>query len=347
MTKPSPYISIIVSGRNDNYGGDFTQRIQNQVSWLGVLSEKYHLPIEYVLVNYNPIGDALTLRDTLNWPTHDYFTVLQVTVPTEVHLKFEDSEIRKTIPLYEFIAKNAGIRKSTAPFILTTNADILFHPNLIESLSKQRLQKDILYRTDRLDHRHKDAFKGQIDLYLKGLDGSVFKYFFKGGTYEFNTFVPKFYTLRNWHNWVTLPLKRILKFTADVISSLGLKVVFIGPESLVHCNASGDFLLAHRDHYHRLRGFPEDTYISTHTDSLMVYKFIHEGLKIQEFREPVYHADHERRFKFDTPLGDPDMAKMFARLQREIKEMKENDSPTLHNEEDWGLNNQDLQIDRW
>lgn len=347
MTKPSPYISVIVSGRNDNYGGDFTQRIQNQISWLGALSEEYQLPIEYVLVNYNPIDDQPTLRESLDWPTHECFRVLQVTVPADVHMQYEDPEIRKTIPLYEFIAKNAGIRRSIAPYILTTNADILFHPSLIENLSKQRLQKDVLYRTDRLDHRHKVEFKGKVDAYLKELDGSVFKYFFKGGTYEFNTFVPTFKKLKIWHNWLTLPLKRILKFAADLITGLGLKVVFIGPESLVHCNASGDFLLAHRDHYHRLRGFPEDTYISTHTDSLMVFKFLHEGLKIQEFAEPVYHADHERRFKFDTPLGDPDMAKMFARLQREISEMKKNDSPTLHNDENWGLNDQNLPLDKW
>ncbi|MFT4682228.1 MAG: hypothetical protein ACI9FU_002400 [Granulosicoccus sp.] len=347
MSKLAPYISVVVSGRNDNYGEDFTLRIQNQITWLGMLAEKYELPIEYVLVNYNPIENKASLRETLKWPTNNHFSVLQVTVPSELHETFIDSQVRKTLPLFEFIAKNAGIKRCTAPFILTTNADILFHPKLIEKLAKRTLDKDTLYRTDRIDHHYKSRFEDSLNSYLCEMDKSVFKYFLKGGTYEFSSFRPRLKTLQTWHKWITLPLKRLLKSSADIASITGLRINLISPETLEHCNASGDFLLAHRDQYHSLRGFPEDTYISTHTDSIMVYKFIHGGLKVHEFSEPVYHADHERRFKFDTPLGDPDMAKMYRRLQLEIETMARNKKPTLFNDENWGMNGHELQIDNW
>ena len=347
MGKPKPYISVVVSGRNDNYGGDFTLRIQNQVSWLGALADQFKLPVEYVLVNYNPITDQPSLRDTLAWPDSDYFSVLQVTVPEDIHRNYVNPEVRKSVPLYEFIAKNAGIRRCSAPFILTTNADILFDPALIEFLAKRCLDPGLLYRTDRLDHRHKEPFAGDVSKYVKDIRGSVFKFFLKGGTYSFEHVTPSFQLLSALHRNLVLPLKRLIRSATDTITKLGLPIEFVKPESLKPCNASGDFLLASCEQYLELRGFPEDTYISTHTDSLMVYKFIFNELKIVELDHPVYHADHERRFKFDTPLGDEDMANMYYRLQREIQEMTEKMEPTLHNDEHWGMAQFDLPVERW
>ena len=347
MGKPKPYISVVVSGRNDNYGGDFTLRIQNQVSWLGALAEQFKLPVEYVLVNYNPIADQPSLRETLTWPDSDYFSVLQVTVPDDVHRKYVNPEVRKSVPLYEFIAKNAGIRRCTAPFILTTNADILFDPALIEFLAKQTLDPSLLYRTDRLDHRHKQPFAGDVSAYLKDIRESVFKFFFKGGTYTTERFRPSPQLFRAAQHTVILPLKTMLRGFSDLVSSVGFPMNYVARESLVPCNASGDFLLAHRDQYHRLNAFPEDTYISTHTDSLMVYRFVHGGLSIRELKAPVYHADHERRFKFDTPLGDKDMEGMYVRLQTEISSIRESGESTLEVNPDWGLREFDLPIERW
>jgi hypothetical protein len=49
-----PYISIVVVGRNDDYGGDFLKRISTFARSLGRQVSKHPGLIELVVVEWNP-----------------------------------------------------------------------------------------------------------------------------------------------------------------------------------------------------------------------------------------------------------------------------------------------------
>src|SRR5205823_6881588 len=62
--------------------------------------------------------------------------------------KFPNSE---RLPLFQMIAKNAGIRRALAPFVLATNIDILLSDELFAFLGGGGLKGNTMYRVDRHD----------------------------------------------------------------------------------------------------------------------------------------------------------------------------------------------------
>ena len=183
-----PYLSIIITGRNDNYGGDFNDRLKCSVHWLAHWIEHYEISAELLFVNYNPIKESRKIEEQINWPKDKrFFKTRIITVPSEIHEKYIDPVIRKTIPLFEFIAKNIGIRRAKGQFILCTNADILFSEKLFVRLAKKDLEKGCLYRCSRLDFKMIDdrlSENGNWGMIEDEIAKSVFKFFLQGGTYN-------------------------------------------------------------------------------------------------------------------------------------------------------------------
>ena len=48
-------ISIVITGRNDNYGGDFSARLQRCVSYNHQELTSHKIDSELIFVNYNPL----------------------------------------------------------------------------------------------------------------------------------------------------------------------------------------------------------------------------------------------------------------------------------------------------
>lgn len=368
-------ISIVTSGRNDNYGGDFYQRLQHQVNWIAHWGEQFRLPIEYLLVNYNPLPDQPSLKEAINWPGgRDFVQFSLLTVPGELHADFINPEIRKTVPLFEFIAKNAGIRRASSDFILTTNADILLDPGLLEQIAKRELDSGQYYRAERCDFWGKEAMNSvDLDSMREMVRASAFKFFMRGVIYhwdgqklkapgkfitgrftrayaeakklfldENSGFQARLEALRELNAIQQRRLGRLYKLQ-ERIKRLGYSKDYITPEVFLHCNASGDFLMMAGEAWKSLRGFPEDTYISTHTDSLMVFKASSAGLEESVFQAPVYHQEHERRFDFST--RNDAMEGMYQRLQKDIQSMKKLKGPLIVNGPDWGLRDVNLNLE--
>jgi hypothetical protein len=62
----------------------------------------------------------------------------------------------------------------------------------------------------------------------------------------------------------------------------------------LHTNASGDFTLMHRDHWFRLRGYPEWEAYSMNIDGFTCYAAHADGLQEVVLRDPmrIYHIEH-------------------------------------------------------
>src|SRR5688572_25212003 len=107
MPEQDPYVSFVIAGRNDDYGGDFNDRLSNSINQLSYLAEKFRLSSEYIVVNYNPIADKPPLSQSINWPKNrKYLRIRIITVSNEIHRQTENPESRKPLPFYEYIAKN-------------------------------------------------------------------------------------------------------------------------------------------------------------------------------------------------------------------------------------------------
>ncbi len=145
----TPYLSVVVTARNDNHGGNMLRRMQIFVSGLLEQCRRYKLPAELVLVEWNPPADRPRLAEALDWsPQPSPCQIRIIEVPPEAHQRFNHSDV---LPLFQMLGKNVGIRRARGQFVLATNIDLLFTNELFDFLASRKLKSDEIYRVDRYD----------------------------------------------------------------------------------------------------------------------------------------------------------------------------------------------------
>jgi hypothetical protein len=146
-----PYLSFVVTARNDNHGGDMLRRMQIFVNGLIEQSRRHRVEIELMIVEWNPPGDRPKLVDALTWNlVNSPCTVRIIEVPPELHQRLNHAE---ALPLFQMIAKNVGIRRAQGQFVVATNIDLLFSDALFAYLATHPLAPGNLYRANRVDVR--------------------------------------------------------------------------------------------------------------------------------------------------------------------------------------------------
>lgn len=145
-----PYLSVVVCSRNDDHGGHLLERMQVFLSSLLDQCRDYNLDIELILVEWNPPVDRPKLKDVLDWSKakNSPCQVRIIEVSRDVHKELLCSE---NLVIFQMIAKNVGIRRARGEFILATNIDVIFSNELIEFLSRKKLNKNFYYRVERWD----------------------------------------------------------------------------------------------------------------------------------------------------------------------------------------------------
>ncbi len=144
-----PYLSIVAATRNDNHGGDLNRRSEIFINGLVAQANRFQLPVELILVEWNPPDDRPPLREAFSWPEPNPWCKIRIiTVPPSIHRRYRYSD---RLPMFQMIAKNVGVRRARGDFILQTNVDVIFSDELFEFLAKRRLLRGVLYRCDRVD----------------------------------------------------------------------------------------------------------------------------------------------------------------------------------------------------
>jgi hypothetical protein len=148
-----PLLSIVVVGRNDDFGGDFNGRMFAAAEFNHQNLEAAGVPHEYILVEWNPIPGEPYLTELvgrrLPWWHRRYV------VDAEWHRRLS---VNPKLVFMEFFAKNVGIRRARGRFILTTNTDIWLSREVLGTLP--RLQPGTLYRTIRVDLKREVGYDG-------------------------------------------------------------------------------------------------------------------------------------------------------------------------------------------
>jgi hypothetical protein len=159
----SPYVTLIFTGRNDNFGGDFNERFFRALRFNHEALTAACVSHDFVFVEWRPLEDrpylATVLRKERIVPE---FLLTSFVVDCRYH---DALSLNPRLQFQEFIAKNVGVRRAAGAWVLTTNTDIYLSRAIIERLAAQTLEAGTLYRAERRD------IKSNVDLSL--LDWSL------------------------------------------------------------------------------------------------------------------------------------------------------------------------------
>ncbi len=145
----APYLSVVVTSRNDNHGGTLHRRMQIFIDCLIAQCKRHEVAAELIIVEWNPPVDRPKLAEAMRWPADLGPCVVRIIeVPPELHARYK---FARQLPLYQMIAKNVGIRRAKGEFILATNIDVIFNDELMAFIKERKLERGHMYRIDRTD----------------------------------------------------------------------------------------------------------------------------------------------------------------------------------------------------
>jgi hypothetical protein len=137
------YVTIVCVTRDDDYGergrerfAAFARSIVAGNDW------------ELLVVEWNPLEHSKTRKsmiDIINDLDLPYKARV-VTVPFTEHRR-----LLSHYPVIEYWGKNIGLIHSKGEYVLFTNPDIVFQPEMFDHLSKRPLSPDHIYRSSRFD----------------------------------------------------------------------------------------------------------------------------------------------------------------------------------------------------
>lgn len=146
----APCLTIILTGRNDEFGGDFNIRLFRALEFNHHHLRERGVSHEFVFVEWRPIAGKPLLAEVLANRYPDLAGRTLVSYVADVH--YHDAySLNPKLQFQEFIAKNIGIRRCRGEFILTTNTDIYLGREVLQVLERQEIAPGVLYRARRFD----------------------------------------------------------------------------------------------------------------------------------------------------------------------------------------------------
>jgi len=153
----APYLSIVVTGRNDDFGGDFNGRFFRALAFNHDVLARAGVSYELVFVEWRPIAGAPYLASVLEreFPHLGPSRLRSYVVDPTYH---DALSLNPRLQFQEFIAKNVGVRRARGHFVLTTNTDVYLSRCVLGCLAPRSLDTGVLYRAARCDLKsHSDV----------------------------------------------------------------------------------------------------------------------------------------------------------------------------------------------
>jgi hypothetical protein len=254
-------LSAVCCGRNDNYGGHFLE------SALYSLNSMLKTFDEVVYVDWNTEEGKKIVTDELHLENRDKLRIFHIT--PDLVKKITNGT--PTPPMCEVLARNIGIRRATGDIIFSVNSDLIISTREQIDLMCQKLEVGDMITLTKQDVELED---------LK-------KHF--GDETDIQHLMPVIFGV-----W---PIQKRLMIP---ILSMNKELMLKQPEDKHHQCASiiqacGDFQVAHRETWFKIKGFEESMTKRLYNDTNVQYKVIMSGGKILASNTPhIYHIEHER-----------------------------------------------------
>ena len=266
--KPIMKVSAVIVGRNDDYGGRLNERA---TYCFNTMLDAFD---EVIYVDWNSEnGRALTedLEITVN---RDRLKVIKVS-PTMCEALMGTEKFKMSNKCCQVLAKNIGIRRATGDIIVATNVDIIpprrdYLDVLINSMEPSDFVTISKHDVD-ID-KVNDIFNGCAS-YQKLRD-----------------LLPLYYGLNPVSARLMIPY---ITMTKEAMMTLPPHAHHVASSVIMAC---GDFQIAHRDMWFKIKGYEESMIKRLYDDSIVQYKAILLGdatIRATNF-PPVYHLDHAR-----------------------------------------------------
>jgi len=250
----------------------------------------------------------------------------------------------------DYLGRNVAVRHASSDFVLIINQDIFISDSITKFIYEEKLNPKYFYRADRWDfpfegmssdkpeitenyarktastlHRRHDRKRLPIDVQVTpGEEENIVSLPLVG---EFvddynHLFRGKF---PSWKNKILQRINGRVDFE------------FLG----LHTNAGGDFILAPRKTWEKIRGACETTEFYMHLDSYLLAQLYGAGLRQAIFAYPhqVFHADHDRsaRMSFQEKIPYEVHRKRMCDIALGVSTYRLNGP-------DWGMKNENLEV---
>jgi len=262
------YLTFIVSGRNDNYGGNYIYRLQNFISSIQIMSDHFKLKTQTVIVEWNPILTNAPLKNVI-YSDSKYNKVTIITVPFEFHKTLPN---KSNVPIHDYVGKNVGIVRAEGEYILVCSGDLIFSKELFEFFNSNTMKPGNLYRNTRIDFR-------------KFTDERI-------SPENFDWFINNVHKKHISHNTFNNSRKGI-----TVGNNIPIVNKYFCDKSGEYTNGCGDFLLMSKKDWMEIKGCVSDSNYFSHLDSATLHKALRKFKKRQITLHPslsIFHMDHGR-----------------------------------------------------
>lgn len=348
-----PYLSVVAASRNDDHGGDPLHRTQIFINCFAQQCDKYKLPAELILVDWNPVPDRPGLASVLRLPAgSQYCSARVITVPGPLHhsIKYGDR-----LAFFQMIAKNVAIRRARGAFVVATNIDIIFSDELVAFLARQTLDANRMYRVDRYDIKTDLAIGAGVDIVLDKAWSSIIRTNRRANLQEV---IDPIYGHDAACRDCTPNIKpgRHNSEKIDLVKEDGhwqLRPHPGSPIEHLNTNACGDFTLLSKAGWAAIRGYPDFEAFSFNIDSMGLVMAHYHGLLETSLLPPCvcFHIEHGLGSGY-TPEGE---TKLFDRIRVKrilspdwpvlnpwVEQMRVNQRALPFNRDDWGLADYEL-----
>jgi len=247
-------------------------------------------------------------------------------------------------------AKNVGLRRAEAKFIVATNIDVLLSDHLMARIARAELSEKKMYRSDRFDLPANYAEKHSYSFADSDAFRNIMRINRRGAISHIGGLRPealKFFSTRPQKGGKRLREKLRLFFRQHGIP------VKVRSKYELHTNACGDFTILVKEAWEGLRGYPEIAAYSFHVDSILCAQAHNNGFQelVLPYPEVHFHVDHQDGWSPEAskllfkrlrdkgiPYLDQELSAYedFCRLSR---------PPVLFNSPNWGFGDQSFHED--
>lgn len=147
-------LSIVLGGRDDDYGENFIDRLKQAVSYNLELMDNSGLDYEMIVVDFNPVNGKYLHINPLMKDLLSHSRVKNLIVDQSVLT----AENLTPTTYYEYFAKNAGCRISSGELIFITNSDIMITQSLLDEIKVE------INNENKNDYFYRTRYRGDIQL---------------------------------------------------------------------------------------------------------------------------------------------------------------------------------------
>lgn len=143
-------LSIVLTGRNDNYGGDFTIRLVRTLRFNWAALTSLGVSCNVVFVEWNPVKGQPFLVDVVRdaLPEIPSHALVAYVVDARYH---RACTLNPVLDYLEYLAKNVGIRRAPGRSILVTNTDVFLGRGVVDALADASRDRGVVFRAARID----------------------------------------------------------------------------------------------------------------------------------------------------------------------------------------------------